>query len=99
MMTEKRDKYDTNPLDPDYVRQTDEIWGATRSSAPPTEEVKGATREVARTSNEQARQNVDAEAPTRRIDAPASSSSYPSVFIPPTYQPPAANVYRDGAHV
>lgn len=74
-MEEKRSKYDTNPLDPDFVRRT--------------EEVSGATREVARTPNEQARRHEDAEAPTRRMDEPLSAS-YPSVFIPPVYEPPAA---------
>lgn len=86
---EKKDKYDTNPLDPDYVRQTENIWGATRGT-PDTDEIGGATRDVARTPNEQARQNIDAEAPTRRYDT-SPPSSYPSIFVPPTYQHPTTS--------
>jgi uncharacterized membrane protein len=72
---EKKSKYDTNPLDPDYAKHTDEMWGATRSHAPrPTEE-------------QQPLANDAAEAPTRRYDNPLSSS-YPSVFVPPPAAPP-----------
>jgi uncharacterized membrane protein len=74
-MSEKRSKYDTDPLDPDFVRQTEEISGG------------GAARETMRTSNEQARLNPDADAPTRRIDDPLSQP-YPSIFAPPTQTPP-----------
>lgn len=70
---EKKGKYDTNPLDPDYVKHTDEAWGATRSDLPrQTEEQPAADA---------------AEAPTRRYDVPLSSS-YPSVFVPPVAEPP-----------
>jgi uncharacterized membrane protein len=88
-MEKKKQKYDTNPLDPDVARQTDDVWGATRRSSSNTEEMSGATREIGRTPNEQARRDEAAEAPTRRIDNPAIPASYPSVFIPPTYAPPA----------
>lgn len=73
-MEKKNDnRYDTNPLDPEYAKRTDEMWGATRSDLPrPTEEQQPV--------------NDAAEAPTRRYDA--LSSSYPSVFIPPVAQPP-----------
>lgn len=73
---EKKSKYDTNPLDPDYAKQTDDVWGATRSHAPrPTAE-------------QQPLANDADEAPTRRYDTPLSSS-YPSVFVPPpAAQPP-----------
>ncbi|HEX8129197.1 MAG TPA: hypothetical protein VF527_08860 [Pyrinomonadaceae bacterium] len=74
-MSEKRSKYDTDPLDPDFVRQTEDIS-------------RGGARETARTSNEQARLNPDADAPTRRIDDPLSQP-YPSIFVPPTQTPPA----------
>lgn len=89
-----KSKYDTNPLDPDYAKRTEDVWGATRGSssgnnASPTEEMSGATREVARTFNEQARQDEYAEAPTRRINQPLSAS-YPSVFAQPQSHPPAA---------
>lgn len=72
-MSEKRSQYDTDPLDPDFVRQT--------------EEISGMGRETARTSNEQARLNPDADAPTRRIDDPLSQP-YPSIFVPPAQQSP-----------
>jgi uncharacterized membrane protein len=73
-MEKKNSKYDTNPLDPDYVKNTDEMWGATHNIGPrPTEE----------------QQPVDnaPEAPTRRYATPVSSS-YPSVFVPPVAEPP-----------
>ena len=82
-MSEKRSKYDTDPLDPDFVRQTEEFGSA--------------ARETARTTNEQARLNPDADAPTRLIDE-TLSQPYPSIFVPPaptprspppTYQQPA----------
>jgi uncharacterized membrane protein len=72
-MSEKRSKYDTDPLDPDFVRQTEEFGGA--------------ARETARTPNEQARLNPDADAPTRRIDEHLSQP-YPSIFVPPVQTPP-----------
>jgi uncharacterized membrane protein len=87
-----KNKYDTNPLDQDYARRTEDVWGATRGSgdnASPTEEMGGATREVARSINEQARKDEHAEAPTRRINQPLSAS-YPSVFAQPPSHPPAA---------
>ena len=74
-MSEKRSQYDTDPLDPDFVRQTEEMGG-------------GISRETARTSNEGARLNPDADAPTRRIDDPLSQP-YPSVFAPPVQPPPS----------
>jgi uncharacterized membrane protein len=80
-MSEKRSQYDTDPLDPDFVRQTEEMGGA-------------ASRETARTSNEQARLNPDADAPTRRMDDPLSQP-YPSIFVPPTPQtPPPPPAYQ-----
>ncbi|HMF56313.1 MAG TPA: hypothetical protein VK619_08210 [Pyrinomonadaceae bacterium] len=88
---EKKNKYDTNPLDPDVAGRADDAWGATRSSSTSTEEIRGgATSEVARTANEQARSEPGADAPTRRMDAPFLPESYPSVFIPPKYAPPPA---------
>jgi uncharacterized membrane protein len=78
-MSEKRSKYDTDPLDPDFVRQT--------------EEISGAARETTRTSNEQARLNPDADAPTRRIDDPLSQP-YPSIFVPPTPTTPPPPAYQ-----
>ena len=91
----KKSKYDTNPLDPDVERNADEVWGESGGSAP-TQQVGGATREVP---NEEARRNVYSEAPTRRYDNPPLEAPYPSVFVPPTYPPPAQyqarqNIYQ-----
>jgi len=80
----KKSKYDTNPLDPDVERKADESFGG----GAPTQQVGGATREVNRTPKESARQNVYSEAPTRRYDNQPLGTSYPSVFVPPTYAPP-----------
>ncbi|HZG53687.1 MAG TPA: hypothetical protein VEZ40_16280 [Pyrinomonadaceae bacterium] len=71
-MAEKRSKYDTDPLDPDFVRQT--------------EQISGMGRETARTPNEQARLNPEADAPTRLIDD-TLAQPYPSIFVPPTQTP------------
>src|SRR5918911_3705676 len=84
-MSEKRSKYDTDPLDPNFARQTDEMWGATRGvEQRPTNEVGDAAAP-----QEAARPQPPSEAPTRRMDE-RFSQSYPSVFIPPTSQPPPA---------
>jgi uncharacterized membrane protein len=87
-MKSKKGKYDTNPLDEDVATRAIEDWGAGRSGGE-TAEVKGATTDVGHTSNEGARQNVEAEMPTRRLPD-QMEGSYPSVFIPPTYQTPPA---------
>lgn len=94
MMEVKRSKYDTNPLDPDVARRAEEAWSEDENS-PETGEVKGATTRVGPAdANETARRNVYSEAPTRTLDSkPPLDSSYPSVFVPPTYAPPA-NVYQ-----
>ncbi len=85
-MSEKRSKYDTDPLDSEFARQTDEIWGATRGmEPPPTNEVGGTGAQP-----EEARMPLPSEAPTQRMDE-HFSRSYPSIFIPPTYpQSPVA---------
>jgi uncharacterized membrane protein len=85
-MTDKRSKYDTDPLDPDFARRTEALRG-------------GATEGAAGAAREEARPNPHAEEPTRRFYEPPRqaaqhaeteqfSSSYPSVFVPPVYQPP-----------
>jgi uncharacterized membrane protein len=95
-METKKSKYDTNPLDPDVERKAEEVWG----DGGVTQQVGGATREVGNTPNENARQNVYSEAPTRRYDNPPLEAPYPSVFVPPTYAPPTQyqqpkqNVYQ-----
>lgn len=97
-MDTKKSKYDTNPLDPDVERKADESWGEDGGAAT-TQQVGGATRQVVNSSNEEARQNVYSEAPTRRYDNPPLDAPYPSVFVPPTYSPPAPyqarqNIYQ-----
>jgi uncharacterized membrane protein len=85
-MEPKKSKYDTNPLDPDYVRETEEVWGENVGNAE-TGEVKGATSPVGA---DNARANIYSEAPTRRYDSPPLDTPYQSVFAPPTYTPPPA---------
>lgn len=87
-MEPKKSKYDTNPLDPEFVRNTEEVWGEAGGSSQ-TQEVRGATREVGSSPNENARRNVYSEAPTRRYDNVPLDSPYPSVFAPPPYSTPA----------
>ena len=96
-METKKSKYDTNPLDPDVERKAEEAWGDNAGGGA-TQQVGGATRQVGDpppswtpnpTPDENARQNVYSEAPTRRYDNPPLDAPYPSVFIPPTYAPPA----------
>ena len=90
-METKKGKYDTNPLDPDVERKAEESWGG----GAPTQQVGGETREVA---NESARKNVYSEAPTRRYDNPPLEQPYPSVFVPPTYAPPANQYQQPGTN-
>src|SRR6267143_5012362 len=96
MMEPKRSKYDTNPLDPEVARSTEQVWGDAEET-PSTGAVKGTTTPVGPPTAESldtARRNVYSEAPTRTLNSPPSGdSSYPSVFVPPTYAPPA-EVYK-----
>ena len=94
-METKKSKYDTNPLDQDVERKAEESWGESGGGA--TQEVRGATREVGRSANEDARRNAYSEAPTRRYDNPPLEAPYPSVFVPPTYAPPAQ--YQPGQNI
>jgi uncharacterized membrane protein len=87
-METKKSKYDTNPLDPDFVKNAEKVWSE-GSDGPETQEVKGATREIGSSPNENARSNIYSEAPTRRYDNVPLDSPYPSIFIPPTYSQPA----------
>jgi uncharacterized membrane protein len=93
-MSEKRSKYDTDPLDPNFARQTEEVWGGeTRIMGDaPTEEFTGATRPMPR-GDQQARMSTDADAPTQLIEE-KFAQPYPSVFVPPAYQPPRPNAYQ-----
>lgn len=89
-METKKSKYDTNPLDPDVERKTEESWGFGGEGAP-TQEVRGATQRVGPDPEAAPRVNVYSEAPTRRYDNPQGvqgDTGYPSVFVPPTYSPP-----------
>src|SRR4030095_13791925 len=101
-METKKSKYDTNPLDPDVERKAEDVWGELGGSTPTQQVGGGATREVGNSPNEQARQNVYSEAPTRHFDNPPLEAPYPSVFVPPTYAPPTQyqsrqNVYQPPA--
>ncbi|MBA2703412.1 MAG: hypothetical protein H0U60_06135 [Blastocatellia bacterium] len=87
-MERKSSKYDTNPLDPEYAKNAEKGQGE-GGNGPVTQPVQGATREVGSAANEEARANVYSEAPTRRYDKASLEASYPSVFVPPTYSPPA----------
>ena len=83
-METKKGKYDTNPLDPEVERKSEESWGdgnATSGfSRKPTSEVGQ--------QQDSSRKNVYSEAPTRRYDSPPLEAPYPSVFVPPPYAPP-----------
>jgi uncharacterized membrane protein len=74
-MPEKRSKYDTDPLDPDFVRRTEETLGLEG----------GATASADETAP--FRPSPVTEEQTRRFDE-QMADSYPSVFVPPAYQPP-----------
>src|SRR4051812_28191593 len=74
-MPEKRSKYDTDPLDPEFVRRTDEAMGKRTDPVPPGPA-------------EPFKRPTVTEEPTRRFDEQVQDS-YPSVFVPPSYQPPA----------
>lgn len=73
-MPEKRSKYDTDPLDPDFVRRAEEAMRRA-GGAPSAEETDPLP--PASVTEEQ----------TRRFDE-QMADTYPSVFVPPAYQPP-----------
>jgi uncharacterized membrane protein len=73
-MPEKRSKYDTDPLDPDFVRRTEEAMGRT-GGVPPSDQTAPFRPEPV------------TEERTRRFDE-QMTDSYPSVFVPPAYEPP-----------
>jgi len=86
-METKKTKYDTNPLDPDFVKQTED-FRSDGDSRRETKPVPGETRETY-SESAQARGSVYSEAPTRRYDNPPLDAPYPSIFVPPTYSQPA----------
>src|ERR1044072_2394379 len=85
-MEQKKSKYDTNPLDPDFVRQTEEIRNDSDVRAD-TQDVSGATHQID-SSAEAARQSVYSEAPTRCYDNLSTDAPYQSMFVPPSYSAP-----------
>src|SRR5882672_1431164 len=90
-MEPKKNKYDTNPLDPQVARATEEVWGQEGDAHSPTAQIRTGTKPVKQPtgpSPESPRANVYSEAPTRRYDTPPLDAPYPSVFVPPTYAPP-----------
>ncbi|HVG30230.1 MAG TPA: hypothetical protein VM864_11055 [Pyrinomonadaceae bacterium] len=91
-MSEKRSKYDTDPLDPDFARRTEEMSGGATGlmEDAPTEHLGGATRPMQPA--DQARLNPEGEAPTRLIDEKLAQP-YQSVFVPPAYQPPRQSTF------
>src|SRR4030095_13133888 len=94
----KKNKYDTNPLDPDVEKKSEEEWGE-RGGRGATQPVQGATGQVVNQPPLDARKNVSSEAPTRRYENPPLEAPYPSIFVPPTYAPPTQyqpkqNVYQ-----
>lgn len=102
-MEPKRSKYDTNPLDEDFVERADDSFGASHAG-PQTEKVFGGPTHEINTDADTVRAYSESEAPTRHIGDKVTS--YPSVFVPPTprpqptYQPPrmpAAEIYQPPA--
>jgi uncharacterized membrane protein len=80
-MPEKRSKYDTDPLDADFARRTEKVIGRRDDTAPaPDEPVTQ-------------REAAAPEEPTQRLPG-QYPTSYPSVFVPPAYQPPPGG-YRN----
>ncbi|HKO46014.1 MAG TPA: hypothetical protein VJU84_22240 [Pyrinomonadaceae bacterium] len=88
-MEPKKSKYDTNPLDPDFVKNAQEEWTDDGSRGETSEVGDRATREIRGAASEEARESVYSEAPTRTFDNVQVNAPYPSVFVPPTYSPPA----------
>jgi uncharacterized membrane protein len=82
-MPEKRSKYDTDPLDPDFARRAEEdLWGASRAD-------ESAGRAGATEATDPLPPASVTEEQTRRFDEQLTDT-YPSVFVPPAYKPPHA---------
>ena len=88
-MDSKKSKYDTNPLDPDFVKAAQEEWTGNDSRGETSEVGDRATREIRGAASEGAGESVYSEAPTRRYDNVQVNAPYPSIHVPPTYSPPA----------
>ena len=104
-MAEKRSKYDTHPLDPEFARRTEHMAGGAGTTdvagERPTEYMSPPAGEEATRRLEDAPRHFGtaprrpAETPRRLDEATRKledfSAPYPSVFAPPpAYQPPAA---------
>jgi len=88
-MEPKKSKFDTNPLDPDFVKKTEELDREDNSDPITKDVARGVTREIGSSTNQNAPGTLYSEAPTRRYDGLPLDSPYQSVFIPPTYSQPA----------
>ncbi|MGH9943812.1 MAG: hypothetical protein ACRD9R_15820 [Pyrinomonadaceae bacterium] len=90
-MSEKRSKYDTDPLDPDFARRTEEILGEETRALPTTGETGATTGDAHR------RGGGEGEAPTRLMDE-TLSQPYRSMFNTPpqpqTNQPSPQTTYH-----
>jgi hypothetical protein len=88
--TEKRTKYDTDPLDPDFLRRTNEI----RDETDETVTLNGKLPH-------QHPSRVTEQTPTMRY-ADSIPESYPSVFAPPheppMYQPPTQSNFSPNSY-
>lgn len=73
-----KNKYDTNPLDPDFVRRTENVSSADTSDV---------TLPLGTLNETETRRRESAEAPTLRYDN-NPRASYPSVFQSDAYSPP-----------
>jgi uncharacterized membrane protein len=80
----KNSKYDTNPLDPDFVTRADEEMEATRRLRP-TDAVDPLTAQLPHGPQ------ITTGRYEARTDYAKGNTSYPSVFVPPQYQPPAVH--------
>ncbi|HYP52296.1 MAG TPA: DUF4870 domain-containing protein [Pyrinomonadaceae bacterium] len=117
-MSEKKNKYDTDPLDPEFARRAEEDIGGDAAATEhlprgaTTTEVAGErpTEHVRPSAGEEATRMLD-DAPRRVVETPRNlgdatrrledyTSPYPSVFVPPPYQPPAQgyNPYAGAPH-
>lgn len=75
---EDKNKYDTNPLDPDFVRRAEPVSSADTSDI---------TLPLGARNEADTRRRKSAEAPTLRYDN-RPDASYPSVFQSDAYMPP-----------
>jgi uncharacterized membrane protein len=100
-MEPKHSKYDTNPLEEDFVDRVNDSFAPETSGAQTERVFGGPTIEIYRSEHDSVRAYSESEAPTRHIGDQVTS--YPSVFVPQqpkpttTYQPPrvsSADIYQ-----